>query len=97
MSGGKDGKQKGATDKEIRAHILRKLKEALPKIREANQERKKESAGGGGARECAARALRIGSQGGGADGRGIERGPHFALLTSTYPSWVRKNNSPEAE
>jgi hypothetical protein len=41
MSGGKDEKPKGATAAEIRAHVLRKLKEALPKIRESNQQRKK--------------------------------------------------------
>jgi hypothetical protein len=44
MSSGEDGGEKrlkgaGATEAEIRAHLLRKLKEALPKVREANRKR----------------------------------------------------------
>lgn len=38
-----DSKAKAVSDREVRAHILKKLKEALPRIQEA--ERRKKSAG----------------------------------------------------
>jgi hypothetical protein len=58
---GDNERPKGATDKEIRAHVLRKLKVALPKVRESNQQRKKESAGSSWGHKCAAHAIHIGS------------------------------------
>lgn len=48
MGGGKDAKQTGATEGEIRAHVLRKLKEARSQIKEGNRAKKNESAGGQG-------------------------------------------------
>jgi hypothetical protein len=84
MGGGKDGKQTGAADAKIRAHVLRKLKEALPKTRDNGQQRKKESAGGDGARECAAREVAIGYRyKGGADGGGNWKEHQRALIRRT--------------